>query len=401
MRLDSALVAYWSLMDPLCQSQVLPVLRGLAADGYRLGLMTFEQRRWKLAPVARRAAKMALAVQGIDWIPRRYHAWPPTVSTLVDIVAGARQLMRRRPRLVHGRGSVPAAAAYLASRGGRSLFLNDADGPLSKEYVDVGIWKPDSLVAQAVERAERAFFDAADASAVLTSSRAAQVAKEGQPAPTILPCAVETEFFRANPDARERLRRALSLDGTVFVYAGKMGGWYLVEPMIDFVAAYQRLGERASLLVLTPSSPEPFERAAARRGVDCRVTFASREHMPGHLSAADVGLSFILPAPSKRACSPVKNGEYLACGLPVVTTAGIGDYSELVSGQRVGVVVNALDAGTIEGSAGNLRELMREGAALRTRCRQAACSHAGLTEIVLPRYRQLYGGLLGGPGTRH
>jgi hypothetical protein len=123
--------------------------------------------------------------------------------------------------------------------------------------------------------------------------------------------------------------------------------------------------------------------------------------MPGHLSAADVGLSFILPAPSKRACSPVKNGEYLACGLPVVTTAGIGDYSELVSGQRVGVVVNALDAGTIEGSAGNLRELMREGAALRTRCRQAACSHAGLTEIVLPRYRQLYGGLLGGPGTRH
>ena len=70
-------------------------------------------------------------------------------------------------------------------------------------------------------------------SAVLTSSRAAELTKGGQPAPTILPCAVETEVFRANPDERERLRRTLSLEGTVFVYAGKIGGWYLVEPMIE------------------------------------------------------------------------------------------------------------------------------------------------------------------------
>jgi glycosyltransferase involved in cell wall biosynthesis len=319
----------------------------------------------------------------------------------VDIAAGALQIARMRPRLVHGRGTVPAGVAFLASRGRRSLFLNDADGPLSKEYVDAGIWKSDSLTARAVERAEWLFFNAANTSAVLTSSRAAELTKLGQPTPTILPCAVETELFRANPDERERLRRALSLHGTVFVYAGKMGGWYAVEPMIDFVAAYQSLGERAFLLVLTPSSPGSFERAAARRNVDCRVTFASRQLMPSYLSAADVGLSFILPAPSKRACSPVKNGEYLACELPIVTTAGVGDYSELVSAQQVGVVVSAFDSDAMNASARKLRDLLREGAALRTRCRQTACSHAGLTEVVLPRYRHLYQRLLGTPGVRH
>ena len=54
-RLDSVYITYWSLLDPLCQSQSLPYLYALARDGYRLGLITFEQRRWRMSPEERRA----------------------------------------------------------------------------------------------------------------------------------------------------------------------------------------------------------------------------------------------------------------------------------------------------------------------------------------------------------
>jgi glycosyltransferase involved in cell wall biosynthesis len=121
--------------------------------------------------------------------------------------------------------------------------------------------------------------------------------------------------------------------------------------------------------------------------------------MPGLLSAGDAGLSLVLSAPSKTAASPVKNGEYLACGLPVVTTPGIGDYSDLVERRAVGIVVRGLDpAGLVE--AGNALARLLKDPGLRGRCRDTAVSDVSLAGVVLPCYRGLYGTLLGtGPET--
>ncbi|HKC12252.1 MAG TPA: hypothetical protein VKI41_09485, partial [Vicinamibacteria bacterium] len=358
MSLDSLYVAYWSLRDPLCQSQVLPILRGLAADGYRIGLMTFENPRWSMPPDEQQEASVELRQQGIQWLPRQYHSQFPLLSTIGDVLGGALRARRERPRLLHGRGSVAAAVAYLASRGSGGVFFNDADGPLSREYVEAGIWRAGSPVAKMVARAEDLFLDAADANAVLTSVRATEVALPSRAEPTVLPCAVEGELFRPRPLEAERIRRELSLKGTVFVYAGKVGGWYLIEPMMDFVAAYQGLGEATTLLVLTTGPAEPFQRIAATANVACQVRSATRDEMPAYLSAASAGLSFRLSTPSQRAASPVKNGEYLACGLPVVSTPGVGDYSNLIAAQRVGVVVESFSADDLRRYASGLRDLL-------------------------------------------
>lgn len=87
--LDSVYVTYWSLLDPLCQSQSLPYLRKLAAEGYRLGLITFEQPRWAMSAEQRIATQNALLAEGIQWRPVRYHKSPPVLSTLFDIGVGA------------------------------------------------------------------------------------------------------------------------------------------------------------------------------------------------------------------------------------------------------------------------------------------------------------------------
>ena len=223
-------------------------------------------------------------------------------------------------------------------------------------------------------------------------SRAVQLERGGR-SPTVVPCGVDTDLFRPRLEEGVRVRESLGLPGTLFVYAGKIGGWYLVEAMMDFVAAYRSEIEEASLLVLTTGAPAPFEQMAAARKIPRVVRSASRDAMPGQLSAADVGLSFVLPAPSKEAASPVKNGEYLACGLPVVTTARIGDYSDLISSSRVGVVVDPLDEPAMRQSARHLKSLLQEDG-LRARCRRSAVEHVGLSEVVLPRYRDLYQGLL-------
>jgi len=392
--LDSLYVAYWSLRDPLTQSQVLPVVLALADRGYRMGLMTAEQPRWTLSARERGAEEARLRERGILWIPRRYHKQPRLLATLADVLLGARNARASRPRLLHGRGSVAAAIAYLGSRGADTLFLNDADGPLSVEYLDAGVFRSGSLRYRLTALAEQHFLDTADANAVLTTNRASEVSQPGRVAATVLPCAVDTAFFVPNPAQGRRLRKTLGLEGTVFVYAGNLGGWYLVESMMDFVSGYRALFGACTMLVLTNSDQEPFRTMAAARGIPLVVRSATRDQMPDLLSAADVGLSFVFRTLSKTSCSPVKNGEYLACGLPLVTTQGVGDYSALVARDRVGVVVEGLREPELSAAAHDLHERLHEPQ-LADRCRRAAVGQVGLREVVLPRYFEIYERLLG------
>jgi glycosyltransferase involved in cell wall biosynthesis len=148
-----------------------------------------------------------------------------------------------------------------------------------------------------------------------------------------------------------------------------------------------------SLLVLTNDDPGRFSDGAAARGLQCVVRKATRDEMPGLLSTGDAGLSLILSAPSKAAASPVKNGEYLACGLPVVTTPRIGDYSDLVLRRAVGVVVDPLDPTGFAAASSTLGRLLQDRS-LRDRCRSTALSEVSLAGVVLPRYRRLYETLL-------
>jgi len=394
--LDAVYVTYWSFRDPLTESQCLPVLRSLVARGYKLGLVTYESG----PPDAADAAQ--LRDQGISWYPLSYHRRPPLVSTLWDALRGLRLCLGLKRqlgvKLFHSRGSVPAAPAMAAAAMTGARFFYDADGPLSEEYVDAGLWSNRSLGYLLTRAAERRFLRSADAVAVLTQERRRALSRWTQKPITVLPCGVDTDHFTYRFDARERIRREIGLDGTVMVYAGKWGGWYAVEEMMDFIVVARDHFPRLHLLVLTREPPDRFHAAATRRGLADAliVREATRETMPQYLSAADVGLSFVRPLPSKTACSPVKNAEYLACGLPIVTPHQIGDYSELVARNRVGVVLRALEPTAYADAAVGLRDLLND-AALKSRCRTTAENEMGLNQVVVPKYLQIYRDLIGVP----
>ena len=86
-RLRSLYVCYLSLDDPLVHSQVVAYLRGLAADGHRIHLLTFETRR--LGRAERRELRDRLSRQGISWHGLRYHKRPSLPATIYDTLAGA------------------------------------------------------------------------------------------------------------------------------------------------------------------------------------------------------------------------------------------------------------------------------------------------------------------------
>ena len=62
-----------------------------------------------------------------------------------------------------------------------------------------------------------------------------------------------------------------------------------------------------------------------------------------YLNAADFAFSLIKKHKYSYACSPVKNGEYWACGLPVLIPEGIGDDSQILKETGLGVVIEDMD----------------------------------------------------------
>jgi glycosyltransferase involved in cell wall biosynthesis len=401
-RLDSVYITYWSLLNPLCQSQSLPYLLSLTRMGYRVGLITFEQSTWRMSPEEGAAKRRELASEGIEWHPLSYHKRPPVFSTLFDIGAGslvaASLAKRSHARVVHGRSSVSSAIAAVAAKlAGTRLFV-DADGPLSQEKIDTGVWREGSLGHRLTAWGERRAMELGDVVAVLTSHRKEEVTPWLSGTPVyVLPCAVDLKRFRPVTESRRSLRDELGLTGTVFVYAGKPGGWYDIEEMVAFLAAAKEVFDPFTLLVLTGDDPGLFAALCERAQIPLVVRSASPTEMPAYLSAADVGLCFLRPFTSKLSCSPIKVGEYLACGLPVVSTSGCGDYDALIQAESIGTVVSNSERDEYPRAAIELKRLLKEPG-IGDRCRDAARRWVGLDEVVAPRYAEIYQALTGGKG---
>jgi len=130
-----------------------------------------------------------------------------------------------------------------------------------------------------------------------------------------------------------------------------------------------------------------------RRGFtsgDYRVVRAAPEEVAAHLCEADAALVMIRPASvARRAMSPTKFAEYLAAGLPVVATAGIGDLDAQIAEGRTGVLLRSHDRAAYAEAFQELRKLLADPAT-RDRCRSQARACYDLAAVGGVRYRRLY-----------
>jgi len=122
---------------------------------------------------------------------------------------------------------------------------------------------------------------------------------------------------------------------------------------------------------------------------DYTVCAAAPKEVSSYLSASDAGLAFIKPCFSKLASSPTKYAEYLACGLPIIINAGIGDSDALVD-DNIGALVHDFTEVQFASAAAKIDELVREPENTRRRTRQLAEQRFDVREVGAQRYSRLY-----------
>jgi glycosyltransferase involved in cell wall biosynthesis len=364
-------ITYDGLTDPLGRSQVLPYLVGLSALGHRISILSCEKPQ-RLAREQARIREICAAA-GIAWHPRPYHKRPPVLSGAWDawmLTRAAARLHRRAPfDIVHCRSYIPAMAGLSLKRRFGVRFLFDMRGLWPDERVEGGSWPQSSPVYRAVyayfKRVEARLLQQADHIISLTSAgdrqlRAMPALAGRSPAVTVVPCCADFDHFRlVGADDRARSRAALGIDpaAKVLAYLGSIGSWYMLDEMLDLFRLYAARFPSAVLLFVTHEPEARLRSAAAARGVDparILVRAASREQVPELVAAADAGLFFIKPVPSKTASSPTKMAEIMALGLPILTNGGVGDVAEIVADTSCGAVVERFDRAGYEAAIDDL-----------------------------------------------
>lgn len=392
-------------MEPLLQSQCIPYLQGLTKKGISFTLLSFEKQKTSRQEMSDSVSyfKNRLAQYGIKWYWLPYHKRPSLPATLFDIFCGlifsCYLVIKRRVNIVHARATIPAVIALILKKVFRLKFIFDMRGINAEEYVDAGIWSRASLKYRVFSLIEKKVLRAADSIVVLTD-RASQIVRrdyipDGNADIRVIPCCVDLSIFGScgQSGGREVALNPRSKEGFTLVYSGSIGTWYMLEEMLDFFVILQEYISNAHFLILARSEKEMIEKTINRRqtssGNRVRVMTSVYSEMPGYLCRADAGIFFIRPTLSKQASCPIKMGEYLACGLPIISNTGIGDVAEIISSRNIGIVVEGFSWECYSGAVKKLTELLKEGAALRQRCRAAARDYFSL-EGGVEKYWQVY-----------
>jgi glycosyltransferase involved in cell wall biosynthesis len=397
-------ISYNGMLDPLGQTQVLPYLRELAKKAVQFTLLSFEKpHAFEPAGVAKsEALRDELQTQGIDWHWLRYHQRPSLPATMYDVLAGyreARSLVKRKQiEMVHARGHIPATIAVWLKVWLDTKLIFDLRGLMAEEYVDAEHWRKGNLPYRITKSMEVKILAAADAIVTLTE-RIWPIISEWEglrgrtPHHEVIPCCVDLARFRFSEQERARRRKELGLDDQfTIVYSGSLDGWYLTDTMADFFASVVRRNPKAHMLWLTTGSHDRVRELMRGRNIskeNFSVLSVAAADVPSYLAAADAGLSFIKRCVSKVASSPTKNGEYLACGLPVIINEGIGDSDALVDQWQAGVLIEEFNETEFEAAAREI-EAMVVAPEARVKARRVAEQLFHLETVGGARYAALY-----------
>jgi glycosyltransferase involved in cell wall biosynthesis len=390
------------MTEPLGQTQVLPYMIGLAGRGVEVEILSFEPSGTDRALIEDQLTR--LKAQGIGWCPLVRSPSHATARKAWEIGTAFRRglamALVRRPDIVHARSYLPAAAADAISSivpGAKLLF--DLRGMLGDEYVDGGNWSRGSLRYRVLKLYERRLFRSAHGIVTLTRALRHYLRTESTVPDTtpiqVIPCCVDVDRFRIDPDARTRTRAALGLEGRVVViYAGTLGSWYMAKEMASFVSAVRRRRRDVAWLVLTHADPSELialARAAGLGAPDLVVRKTPPKEMPSMLAAGDVGLSFIRPCFSKMGSSPTKVAEYLASGVVAVVNGGVGDMGDLAGTDGCVVLPALLSTEDIDRGAMSVCALIEQPYARRAEsARRIALDRFSVRGVAVPRYEQLY-----------
>jgi glycosyltransferase involved in cell wall biosynthesis len=378
-------ICYDGILEPLGQSQVLAYLKRLAPD-WHIHLISFEKPEDWINVNARERLAQDVSKAGIAWHPLRYHKRPSALATAWDIacgtICGLWLVLRFQLSVVHARSYVASVMALALKRLTGVKYIFDMRGFWADERVDGGLWAPSGIMYRIAKSFERRFYLEADH--VVSLTHAAVREMQGfdylqgcMPPITVIPTCADLTRFKPTLTKPDN-------DHLLFGYVGTVGTWYLFDELVKCFSIILTIRPESRFLIVNRNEHDYIRGRLAIAGIPnslVEIVAVNHAEVPQQMSRMDAGIFFIKPVFSKQASAPTKLAEFLGCGIPCLSNAGVGDMAGVLEGDQVGVAIKGFDDELMHAALHELIKLV-DDPKTSTRCVASAREHFSLDKGV-------------------
>lgn len=354
MNKNTLYITFDGLTDPLGQSQILPYLLGVSANGYNISILSCEKIK-KLNNEKDKVLEL-LKNSTITWQYIIYDEDRGSLSRILylkKLSALAKKLNNQNQfKLIHCRSYLPALIGMYFKIKYKTPFIFDMRGFWADERIDGGIWKMSKLKHRLFynyfKKKEKQYLINASAIVSLTKNAVTELTKiypqvDITKKTTVIPCCCNTEAFNKNVVDTPINIPSVSQNDYVIVYTGSIGTWYYTKEMIDCMLVWKNYIPNLKLLIITRDI-DPLNLILKNYPSNISqfiITLSSSYHnIPKYLNLAKAAIFFIKPSYSKIASSPTKMAECWAMNLPIITNSGIGDNDIFFKNNLGGILIN-------------------------------------------------------------
>lgn len=344
----------WSYKDALIQTYTLPyvdLMRKVIPMDKKIIVVTAEQSRIALNREEKEAINREWASRNMELHTLEYKRYGirKMLSFFGQMLGLYRVIIAQRVDLLHAFCTPAGGFAWMLSVLSARKLVIDSFEPHAEAMVENGTWAKTGWAYRLLfwlekRQAIRARY-IISATAGMKDYALKTYGVDITPKMFVKGACVDTNQFYPMPKDPTLLQElGLTPDHIVCVYAGKLGGIYYDEEVFSFLhSAHSYWGERFRFLILTNEKRELLDARLDKALVPHHILinrFVPHQEVPRYLSVGDFGINPVKPVPSKRYCTPIKDGEYWAMGLPTLIGPGISDDSEIIEATQTGVVVD-------------------------------------------------------------
>ena len=128
-------------------------------------------------------------------------------------------------------------------------------------------------------------------------------------------------------------------DDVIIVFSGANGAWQSYDLIVKFFQHQKKHNPNIKLLLLSPYND--FVKLLLNEYPGSVVNkFVEPNKIKSYLLSCDYGILFREKTITNIVSSPVKFGEYLSCGLKILISDSVGDFSNLVYKNNLGHVIS-------------------------------------------------------------
>lgn len=302
--------------------------------------------------LAGQGAKASFTAIPYPWCPRQFNLTAAQAATFMALTLPRLlvYLASRPASLIVGRSYPAALLAWSMKRLCGLPYIFDMRGMYPEECVNAGAFAAGSTDYLFWKRRERRLVEDAAASIAVSAPFAEHINRLLPKArATVIPCCVDPDDVRYDPELRIRTKRKWGLEGRfVLLHLGSFGTRGDRGLIAKYLLRFRRARPDAILVAATgtPAFVPEIRAAFLREGLseaDFRIINPGSDQIDEVRAMGDAGLILERRVANTHVCLSVKLGEYLASGLPVICTPFVEGAARLVRGYDCGMIVDPDD----------------------------------------------------------